>query len=247
MDMENGTYRLAWTQSITRGRWLLGKLGLPVAAAGPRCRALTLLFTWWRAPNVHINGRLDTGATTTPPAPSSSATPCSRSPSPSPSARFWRRAAASLTVAFIGYFAARILVDYALRDHLVAPLKATYKGAQQPSFLYNAHVISSSATLNGKQIMSMHGGGGFLGAAMYRRQPPGIGKAVFHIVYQPESHFWPLQLTETGLFAGIAAILILFRSVVDERTNSLTRASTAGNPRQVAVRRVSPSAADAAS
>ena len=35
------------------------------------------------------------------------------------------------------------------------------KGAQQPSFLCNAHVISSSAAINGKQIMSMHGGGGF--------------------------------------------------------------------------------------
>ena len=27
LDLEHGTYRLAWTQSITRGRWLLGKLG----------------------------------------------------------------------------------------------------------------------------------------------------------------------------------------------------------------------------
>ena len=37
-----------------------------------------------------------------------------------------------------------------------------------------------------------------------------MSNAVFHVVYQPESHFWPLQLTETGLFVGLAAILILF-------------------------------------
>ena len=60
-DLEHGTYRLAWTQSITRGRWLLGKLGLPVVTAVLAAGALILLFTWWRAPNVHINGRLDTG------------------------------------------------------------------------------------------------------------------------------------------------------------------------------------------
>ena len=37
-----------------------------------------------------------------------------------------------------------------------------------------------------------------------------MSDAIFHVVYQPESHFWPLQLTETGLFVGLAAILILF-------------------------------------
>ena len=61
LDLEHGTYRLAWTQSITRGRWLLGKLGLPIVAAVLAGGALTLLFTWWRAPSVHIDGRLDTG------------------------------------------------------------------------------------------------------------------------------------------------------------------------------------------
>jgi hypothetical protein len=37
-----------------------------------------------------------------------------------------------------------------------------------------------------------------------------MSRAIFHVVYQPESHFWPLQLTETGLFLGLAGILIGF-------------------------------------
>jgi hypothetical protein len=53
------------------------------------------------------------------------------------------------SLAFVGYFVVRIFVDYALRDHLVAPLNATYKGAQQPGSLYNGHLISSSATITG--------------------------------------------------------------------------------------------------
>jgi hypothetical protein len=118
----------------------------------------------------------------------------------------WRRSAASLTVAFVSYFAARILVDYSLRDHLVAPLKATYTGAQQPTFLHNAHVLSMSATVDGHQILG--GGGFFLGPA--KLAVPRLSHAVFHVVYQPESHFWPLQLVETGLFVGLAAVLILF-------------------------------------
>ena len=119
----------------------------------------------------------------------------------------WRRAAASLAVAFVGYFAVRVFVDYTVRNHLVAPLKATYKGAQQPSYLYNAHVLSITATLHGRQIIN--NSGGFLGGHV-QVAAPGINNAIFHVVYQPESHFWPLQLTETGLFVALAAILILF-------------------------------------
>jgi hypothetical protein len=118
----------------------------------------------------------------------------------------WRRAAAALVVAFVGYFAARIFVDFSLRNHLVAPLKATYKGAQQPNFLNNAHILSLNGTLHGHQIL---GGGGFFFSSA-KVAAPGMNNAIFHVVYQPESHFWPLQLTETGLFVGLAAILILF-------------------------------------
>jgi ABC-type transport system involved in multi-copper enzyme maturation permease subunit len=206
MDLESGTYRLAWTQSITRGRWLLGKLGLPVAAAVLAAGALILLFTWWRAPNVHINGRLDTGNYDTTGTVVIGYTLFALALALALGA-IWRRAAASLTVAFVGYFAVRIFVDYSLRNHLVAPLKATYKGAKQPNFLYNANVLSMNGTVNGHQFSS--GGGGFFSSHV-QVQAPGIGKAIFHVVYQPQSHFWPLQLTETGLFTGIAAILILF-------------------------------------
>jgi hypothetical protein len=206
-DLENGTYRLAWTQSITRGRWLLGKLGLPVIAAVLAAAALILLFTWWRAPNVHINGRLDIGNYDTTGTVVIGYTLFALALALALGA-IWRRAAASLTVAFVGYFAARVFVDYWLRDQLVAPLKATYKGAQQPSFLYNAHVLSMHGTVNGHQF-STAGGGGFLGGHV-QVAAPGMSHAVFHVVYQPESHFWPLQLTETGLFVGLAATLILF-------------------------------------
>jgi len=205
-DLEHGTYRLAWTQSITRGRWLLGKLGLPVAAAVLAAGALILLFTWWRAPNIHINGRLDTGNYDTTGTVVIGYTLFALALALALGA-IWRRAAASLTVAFVGYFAMRIFVDYALRDHLVAPLKATYKGAQQPNFLYNAHIMSVDATINGKQIFS--GNDSFLGGHV-QAQAPGMNHAIFHVVYQPASHFWPLQLTETGLFVGLAATLILF-------------------------------------
>jgi hypothetical protein len=116
-DLEHGTYRLAWTQSITRGRWLLGKLGLPILSALLAGGALILLFTWWRMPNVHINGRLDTGNYDTTGTVVIGYTLFALALALAPGA-VWRRAAASLIVAFVGYFAARIFVDYSLRDQL---------------------------------------------------------------------------------------------------------------------------------
>jgi hypothetical protein len=205
-DLETRTYRLAWTQSITRNRWLAGKLGLPIAAAALASATLVLLFTWWRAPDVHINGHLDTGNYDTTGTVVVGYTLFALALAVALGA-IWRRAAAALTVSFVGYFAVRILVDYVLRDHLVTPLTATYKGARQPAFLYDARILSVKATVNGHEVFSQNGG--FLGGHT-QASSPGAARTIFHVVYQPQSHFWALQLTETALFVCVAAVLFLF-------------------------------------
>jgi hypothetical protein len=49
-ELETGTYRLGWTQSVTRRRWLAVKLGvvglISVAVVG----LLSLMVTWWSSP-----------------------------------------------------------------------------------------------------------------------------------------------------------------------------------------------------
>ncbi|MEU9798570.1 ABC transporter permease [Streptomyces sp. NPDC051000] len=47
-DMENGTARLATTQSVPRGRWLLAKLGFALLLVTVTTGALSGLFAWWR-------------------------------------------------------------------------------------------------------------------------------------------------------------------------------------------------------
>jgi len=205
LDLERGTHRLAWTQSITRGRWVLGKLGVAVVAAALAGGALSLLFTWWRSPSADLDGRLQTSNFDTTGAVAIGYAIFGLALALALGA-LWRRTAVSITVAFVAYFAVRVLVDYSIREHLVAPLNATYKGLQQPSFLNNAHVISIYATLHGRQIM--RDGGYVVSGAKFAA--PNLSNAVFHVVYQPDSHYWPLQLTETGLFLGLAAILIGF-------------------------------------
>jgi hypothetical protein len=57
-EIEEGTWRLAWSQSVTRRRWLRAQLtgaGLLVVAGAA---VLTIIFMWWLIPWDNLNGRL---------------------------------------------------------------------------------------------------------------------------------------------------------------------------------------------
>lgn len=49
-EFENGTHRLAWTQSVTRTRWLATKLAVVGLASIVATGLLSLLVTWWSQP-----------------------------------------------------------------------------------------------------------------------------------------------------------------------------------------------------
>lgn len=55
-ELETGTDQLAWTQSVTRTRWLAVKLtGIGIAAIAT-CAVLSYLLTWWAGPLDHLTG-----------------------------------------------------------------------------------------------------------------------------------------------------------------------------------------------
>jgi ABC-type transport system involved in multi-copper enzyme maturation permease subunit len=209
LDLEHGTYRLAWTQSITRGRWLAGKIGLPTLTALVASGLLILLFTWWRTPEANLMGRLDSGIFDTTGTVTIGYALFALGLALALGA-LWRRSAASLTLAFIGYFAVRISVELWLRNHLVAPAHATWKGAQQPSVLYNAHVLSLSGMIHGRPTFQSRGSGFLGGHVSFQAAGGSANNATFHATYIPASDFWSLQLTETALFVGLAILLIGF-------------------------------------
>ncbi|HEY6788080.1 MAG TPA: hypothetical protein VI365_12295 [Trebonia sp.] len=49
-ELETGTFRLAWTQSVTRQRWLAVKLGLTALASMAVAGLLSLILTLWFSP-----------------------------------------------------------------------------------------------------------------------------------------------------------------------------------------------------
>jgi hypothetical protein len=207
LDLEHRTYRLAWTQSITRRRWLAGKLGLPIAVALVSSGLWILLFTWWRQPMIKVDGRLDIGNYDTTGVVVIGYTLFALGLAVALGA-VWRRSAVSLTLAFVAYFAVRVFVDYSVRNRLVSPLTVTYHGLHRPSYLDKATIISEHGVINGHHV---NGGGAALIGGSSQLAAPGLGAhSIFTVVYQPESHYWPLQLREMGLFAGLGVALILF-------------------------------------
>ena len=49
-EFETGTVRLAWTQGVTRGRWLAAKLAVVGLGAMATAGLFSLLLTWWAGP-----------------------------------------------------------------------------------------------------------------------------------------------------------------------------------------------------
>jgi hypothetical protein len=49
-EFEDGTFRLAWTQSVTRTRWMAVKLAVVGLASMGAAGLLSLVVTWWSSP-----------------------------------------------------------------------------------------------------------------------------------------------------------------------------------------------------
>lgn len=206
-QLEHGTYRLDWTQSITRGRWLAAKLGLAIATGLVISAAFVALITWWRAPFVHLHGRMDNSVYDSEGVVVFGYTLFAFGLAAAVGV-VWRRAVPALVVAYVAYFASRLFVDTWLRQRLISPLSATFAPNGGPD-------LNHSWVLSEFPSDRLGHPSGLLGAPC----PPGAeacpapGKAdvaYLHAIYHPASHFWPLQLIETAVFGGAALALIAF-------------------------------------
>lgn len=221
LDLENGTYRLAWTQSITRRRWITTKLAIALGAALLTVAGLTLLTVWWHGPLDRLQGRMDNSVYDSEGTVPFGYVLLALGLALAVGA-VWRRAVPVLVVAFIGYLASRIFVDSWLRQRLVSPLKATWPAGPQgrapdPAALKHAWVITESPSdkLGHPRLFSLKPGScleqlGSQGKHIAPNCPTPNLDAYMHAVYQPASRFWLLQGIETSLFAGTGLVLILF-------------------------------------
>jgi hypothetical protein len=211
LELENGTFRFAWTQSVTRRRWIAGKLGVAVAVALLAALIFSQLITWYRGPLDHLQGRMHVN-----PFDFEGTVDYAYVLFALALALiigvFMRRAVPALIVGFVGYVVARVFTDSVLRRHFLTPVSATWKSnASPPANLDYAWVLDQGPSdrfgnMVAPIFRALPARACPSGHPCIVARPPG---AYMHAVYQPASRFWELQGIETAFFGGIAVALIL--------------------------------------
>ena len=145
-ELETGTFRLAWTQSVSRTRWLLVKLGLVGLASFLAAGLLSLMANWWGSPldaaspdrfgagNFAVHGFVAGGYAVFAFALGVTA------------GLVLRRTLPAMAVTLAGFIAARFVVTDWVRSHYMSPVTLTQKlSAANTGFQLNGP-IGSHAT-----------------------------------------------------------------------------------------------------
>jgi hypothetical protein len=212
-ELEQGTHRLAWTQSVSRTRWLATKLGIFLLGAVAVAAGLTQIMTWWFAPAERIQedfGRLNPtvfdfrgivpiaytlfafalGAAT---------------------GAILKRTVPAMAVTLVAYLPVKIGVQ-ALRGHYRQPLTVTYPfGTTSPRRDSGDWNLGSEIIDRGGHILGHPGVTDPCSALTSRAEAEAC--AVEHgyrfmDTYQPLSRFWTFQLIESGIFAGLSLAVL---------------------------------------
>lgn len=220
-ELEAGTHRLVWTQSITRQRWLTIKLGIIALDAVVLIGSFSLTFTWWSAPFDQLGNRIGT------------ANFGQRGVVPIAYALFalslgtfagavLRRTLPAMGASLLGFGVVRYAIQLIVRPGLVNPIRATLpvnpfgqRGEQVPgmgNWILSSRTIDASGhTFSGGQIDELLVKACHLTRESSRAGWTGCVKrlglkdvARFH----PDSHFWALQLRESAIFLAFAALLV---------------------------------------
>lgn len=239
-ELDIGTYRLAWTQSVTRTRWLAAKITVVGTASVAAVGLLSWMVTWWSTPFDNLDrNKFDPSVFS------------ERDIAPLGYAVFAfalgvaaglviRRTLPAMATTLVGYLAARVVVLIWIRPHFQAPLHATGL-LQAPGS--NSDLVKpgtslaprSGAWLVSNQILDPSGHP-TNGRISIRIGDPCVAThsclAGYHqtITYQPASRYWPFQWYETSLFLALAVILIgfCFWRINGHRLRTTLR--TAGRP-----------------
>jgi hypothetical protein len=221
-EFEADTHSLAWTQGVTRRRWLAGTADWALAAAALCGVATSALVSWWRLSDNAVGipyPRFDTGTFDiqglVPVAYSVFAVALGIA-----TGLLFRRLlpamAATLTV-FVGL---RFAIAEYLRPHYMTPLSKVLPLAAMTPGAPSA-VPAGSWVVGALSAIGPNGHNygdaiqfSFMPATCRSLSPghwvPCMAAHGFHsqVIYQPATRFWAFQGIEAGIFVVLAATLI---------------------------------------
>jgi ABC-type transport system involved in multi-copper enzyme maturation permease subunit len=192
-EFEAGTEEFAWTQGVTRRRWVLANLGWALLAAAAWGGALAALFTWWRGPDNAVDGPVKFIYFDVQGVAPVAYTVFAMALGIAAGALF-RRVVPAITTTLVIFTAVRIVTALYFRP-LFAVTKNVSALAGPPPLSYSLgqDILGGSNTAACRTLacLAEHG-------------------AYNHISYLPASRFWPAQGVESGLFLCLALALAIF-------------------------------------
>ncbi len=232
-ELETGTYRLAWNQSVTRGRWTLIKVGLSGLASVAVAGLLALMINWWASPIDTASAYSGSGVLGNRMQPLLFA---ARGITPLGYAAFafalgvtlgvlLRRTIPAMAVTLLLFAAVQLLVPTLIRPHLLpadqvtAPLNADAAALDiasdgqmtvdgNPSVPPGAWALSNTTITPAGQVFH----GPATAACLAPNSPQSACNSWLAskrlrtlVTYQPDSRFWPLQWTETVIYLAASA------------------------------------------
>jgi hypothetical protein len=218
-EFEHGTFRLAWTQGLSRRRWLLSKLALLGAALVLVAALIGVVAVWWRQPFDHVEGRMSPAAFDVEGFVVPAYTVFALSIGVLAGIVF-RRTLAAISVAAAAFVATRLGVEKLLRPHYLAPLHRVASGTAPSAHARDWVLDDKLVDSVGRRITSARED-----LAVVHAQHAGIDAQQYLaslgwrriLTFQPASRFWTFQGIETSIFlalafaAVVAAVLLLRR------------------------------------
>jgi len=223
-EFETGTHTLAWTQSVSRRHWLTAKLVVLIGGTLLWSGALAALVTWWSGTLNTMNGNRFDGARfdtqgVLPVAYSLFAVSLAVA-----AGAVLRRMLPALGVTIFGFVAVRLLVDSYVRPLFQHPLTILSRLDQDPASANGSWVISRTLTLNGHTVTGPIKVADQCAAAAGTRSQMDtcMSDAGYRLAtkYQPGNRYWPFQFIESGIFVGLAALLIAVCVIVVRRRDA---------------------------
>ena len=234
-ELETGTYRMVWNQSVTRGRWLAVKLGLLALFAAAVVGVLSYLLSWAASPFDEL--------ASTRFAPLSFA---ARGITPIGYAVFTfvlgtvvgllvRRTLPAMAITLVIFAAVQILMPNLVRQHLQTPVTKSVAFTAESASTINgigtsggpgdtsAPVEIFGYSVPGAWILGPAGnkllrsdGSAFTREGMEACHEGTMPKDIacmaknnlhFNLTYQPGSRYWTFQWIETAMFLALALAL----------------------------------------
>jgi ABC-type transport system involved in multi-copper enzyme maturation permease subunit len=193
-ELEYGTWRLAWSQTVPRTRWLAVKLALVTGGLVVLGAAMTAVITWYRAPMDRLTGHLLQNIYDSEGLVLTAYILCAFGFGVL-AGLLIRRSIPAMIAAFIPWLAIRVVVEFLLRSHLVAPV----------TLVHNCGGLCIESGQNGGTgISAIPPATGRIGDWVLSIGGNAQGTQTV-LTYQPADRFWTLQFIEAGIFVALTA------------------------------------------